>query len=225
MKTLGAALKAEKEKIRKHGENSEKVEAVFVPYVVETFGGLAPEAQTLNKKISTFAEEHSITENRDDFLQKLKSEIASAVQYGNYRVATKAIQQSKVTLKIPQKNSGVEDFLSNLMEGEKPREKIALKHPNTVEEKMNKRSYGNKFSEEKEVKYKKQKNQPPIGTTKIMFSDNNPPENLKSKQNLKEVFNFKILSTILKAIIQPNRICLFLPLNPSKHLVIQIPQK
>ena len=78
--------------------------------MIETFGGIASEAQTLNKKISTFAEEHSITENREDFLQKLKSEIASAVQYGNYRVATKAIQQPKVILKVPPGNSGVEYF-------------------------------------------------------------------------------------------------------------------
>ena len=127
MKSLGAAKQAEKEKKRKHGKNAENVGAVFVPYVVETFGGIAPEAETLNKKISTFAEEHSITENREDFLQKLKSEIASAVQYGNYRIATKAIQQSKVALKIPQKNSSVEEFLSDLIDGE-----------NTIQQKQDK---------------------------------------------------------------------------------------
>lgn len=101
--------------------------AVFVPYVVETFGGFAPVAVTLNKKISTFAEEHSITENRDDFMLKSKSEIAFAVQYGNYRIATKAIQQMKVSLKTNKKNSGVEDFLSALLREEKPIREITLK--------------------------------------------------------------------------------------------------
>ena len=61
MKTLGAATKAENDKKRKHEKNSQNVGAVFVPYVIETFGGIAPEAHTLNKKIAGFAEEHSIT--------------------------------------------------------------------------------------------------------------------------------------------------------------------
>ena len=39
MKTLGAAIKAENEKKRKHEKNSENVGAVFVPYVVETLVG------------------------------------------------------------------------------------------------------------------------------------------------------------------------------------------
>ena len=40
--TLGAAVHAEKEKNWKHDKNSEDVGAVFVPYVIETFGGIAP---------------------------------------------------------------------------------------------------------------------------------------------------------------------------------------
>ena len=111
MKPLGAAKQAEKEKKRKHEKNAEKVGAIFVPYVIETFGGIAPEAQTLNKKIATFAEEHSITENREDFQNKLKSEIAAAIQYANFRVSTKAIQQSRVALKIPDQNQGIDEVL------------------------------------------------------------------------------------------------------------------
>merc|ERR1711994_119771 len=75
MKPLGAAMQAEKENKRKHAKNAEKVGAVFVPYVIETFGGIAPEAQKLNRKVASFAEEHSVTENRVDFQNKLKSEI------------------------------------------------------------------------------------------------------------------------------------------------------
>merc|ERR1712087_583324 len=46
MKPLGAASAAEKEK-KKHGRNAERVGALFVPYVVETLGGLGKDAQTL----------------------------------------------------------------------------------------------------------------------------------------------------------------------------------
>ena len=92
--------------------------AVFVSYVIETFGGIAPEAQTLNKKIATFAEEHSVAESREDFQNKLKSEIAAAIQFGNFRITKKGIQQSRVALKIPQQNQGIEDFFSTIMTGE-----------------------------------------------------------------------------------------------------------
>ena len=59
--TLGAAMQAEREKKRKHKSNAERVGAIFVPYIIETYGGVAPEARTLNRIIGRFAEDYRVT--------------------------------------------------------------------------------------------------------------------------------------------------------------------
>ena len=115
----------------------------------------------------------------------MKSEIAAAIQYGNYRVATKAIQQSKPTLKIPHKTSGVDDFLSALMEGEKTVPKNISKSSNVLNEKINQTSVGNKTPEEIQDKEKRQKNGSVVETNENIVSENGPAEIRKVKAVLR----------------------------------------
>ena len=86
--------------------------------MIETFGGIAPEAQTLNRKLAIVAEEHSVVEERDDFMKKLKNEVAAAVQYGNYRMTTMGIQQSKIKMRIPTNNPGLDSYIEIIISGE-----------------------------------------------------------------------------------------------------------
>ena len=95
MRELGAAIHGENLKIRKHKATADMVGATFVPYVVETFGGVAPQAHSLNRKIAGFAEEHSVLVKKEDFSMMIVAEVAAAVQYGNLRLTTKGYQQSR----------------------------------------------------------------------------------------------------------------------------------
>lgn len=112
LKILGASLEAERAKKRKHKKNAEKVGAVFVPYVVETYGGVTPEAQTFNHILAKYAEDLSTTETKDEFTQKLESEIAVAIQQGNYKMITNAAQQTAKAVLHRQKSLGYDDYIA-----------------------------------------------------------------------------------------------------------------
>ena len=67
--------------------------AIFVPYVVETFGGVGKEASVFNKIVANFAEQRYSTHTREEILVSLSSDIARIVQVGNHRIFELAFQQ------------------------------------------------------------------------------------------------------------------------------------
>ena len=91
-RTLGAASKAEKLKIAKHGSKA-KGATIFLPYVVETFGGLAKQAQEFHKLIANYGEQFSSAHSRRNLLSSISSDIARIVKEGNLRVVEKGLQQ------------------------------------------------------------------------------------------------------------------------------------
>lgn len=68
--------------------------------------------------MATFAENHSIGEQKQDILRKRKSEVASAVQYRNFRVTTGAIQQFKVALYRCSLKANKEAYISSIITGD-----------------------------------------------------------------------------------------------------------
>ena len=60
-KILGTASKGEKLKIKKHKQKPDDIGATFIPYLVDSFGGVGKEARVLNKIISNYAEKNFST--------------------------------------------------------------------------------------------------------------------------------------------------------------------
>ena len=54
--TLGVAKMSEASKIRKHRAAAEKVGAIFIPFVMETFGGFSNDASSIIKMVSSLTE-------------------------------------------------------------------------------------------------------------------------------------------------------------------------
>ena len=66
---------------------------IFLPYIVETFGGLAKQAQEFHKLIANYGEQFSSAHSRRNLLSSISSDIARIVQEGNLRVVEKWLQQ------------------------------------------------------------------------------------------------------------------------------------
>jgi hypothetical protein len=87
---LGAAKEAEKTKRRKYrellmsgDEEGKRCNYKFVPFVVETHGGLGDEAQKFLSALSVFAKENTFVISHFDLMRGLKHSIAAALQRGN----------------------------------------------------------------------------------------------------------------------------------------------
>ena len=80
MKSLGSSAVGEEEKIKKHKLKANKVGAVFVPYVVESFGGIGKEAEAFNKIVADFGEQYNSQYSRDELLDHISYKVAEAIQ-------------------------------------------------------------------------------------------------------------------------------------------------
>ena len=87
-KHLGQAIHAEKLKTNKYHELSKEQNCTFVPFVIETYGGIAPQAQTFLNELSVFAHDHLTICSRFDVVAGLRYAIACTVQRGNAMIAS-----------------------------------------------------------------------------------------------------------------------------------------
>jgi hypothetical protein len=82
-KVLGQASAAEKIKIRKYAELSSQQNCIFIPFVIEVYGGIGKMAQDFLNEVSVFAHDHMTVSSRFDVVNGLKFAIACSVQRGN----------------------------------------------------------------------------------------------------------------------------------------------
>jgi len=87
-KPLGQAHAAEKLKCRKYDQITQEQHAIFVPFVIETYGGLGVCAQKLLNELSIFAIDHAVIRSRYDIVNGLRYSIACSVQRGNAMIAS-----------------------------------------------------------------------------------------------------------------------------------------
>jgi hypothetical protein len=79
----GAAKQAQYAKRRKYAAIASRHDAQLIPFVVETCGGLAPDAITLLDLISNAASEHLSLWSPGDTAKHLLDSVAIAIQKGN----------------------------------------------------------------------------------------------------------------------------------------------
>jgi hypothetical protein len=82
-KQLGAALRAEREKTNRYQQTAEQHHAEFIPFVVETLGGIAPAAVKLLDQIALTCRDHMTLWSHQEVVKELRGAIAIAVQRGN----------------------------------------------------------------------------------------------------------------------------------------------
>jgi hypothetical protein len=87
---LGVAREAEKAKVRKYREavmcgdkEGKRPSYKFVPFVVETHGGLGDEARKFLSALSVFAKENTFAISHYELMRGLRHSIAAALQRGN----------------------------------------------------------------------------------------------------------------------------------------------
>ena len=78
---------AEKGKIRKYKKLCRDQHATFIPFVIETYGGLGKKAQEFLNELSIFAIDHLTCRSRFDVVCGLRYAIACSVQRGNAMIA------------------------------------------------------------------------------------------------------------------------------------------
>jgi hypothetical protein len=87
-KILGQAEAAEKLKLNKYEEISLEQHCIFIPFVIETYGGLGRKAQDFLNELSIFAIDHAMIRSRFDIVNGLRYAIACSVQRGNALIAS-----------------------------------------------------------------------------------------------------------------------------------------
>ena len=93
-------------KRKKHEAKAKAEGAVFVPYVIETYGGVGKEANTFNKIIADFGEQYNSPYSRDELLDHITFSVARAVQIGNHQIIDKGFQQAHYFSKISLQSGG-----------------------------------------------------------------------------------------------------------------------
>ena len=86
-KLLGQAEAAEKIKMNKYNELSQNQNCTFIPFAIETYGGLGNRAQGFLNELSIFAIDHAVIRSRYDIVNGLRYAIACSVQRGNALIA------------------------------------------------------------------------------------------------------------------------------------------
>jgi hypothetical protein len=71
-KLLGQAEVSEKLKINKYDEISQEQHCIFIPFVIETYGGLGKKAQDFLNELSIFAIDHALIKSRFDIVNGLR---------------------------------------------------------------------------------------------------------------------------------------------------------
>src|ERR1700733_9857027 len=85
---IGQADVAERLKIKKYEELSQNQNAIFIPFVIETYGGMGKKAQDFLNELSIFAVDHTTIRSRFDVVSGLRYAIACSVQRGNAMIAS-----------------------------------------------------------------------------------------------------------------------------------------
>lgn len=86
-KVLGQANTYEKIKIRKYDELARVQHSNFIPFVIETYGGIGVKAQEFLSELSVFAHDHLTTYSHFDVVSGLRYAMACSVQRGNALIA------------------------------------------------------------------------------------------------------------------------------------------
>jgi hypothetical protein len=89
---LKTAHDACENKTNKYTKLAQQQSADFVPFAIESFGGLSDSATDLINEISVFASEHLSAWSKEEIVQDLTSAIACAVQRGNAIAALSGYQ-------------------------------------------------------------------------------------------------------------------------------------
>ena len=84
---LGQANAYEKIKIRKYDELAGAQHSNFIPFVIETYGGIGGKAQEFLSELSVFAHDHLTTYSHFDVVSGLRYAMACSVQRGNALIA------------------------------------------------------------------------------------------------------------------------------------------
>ena len=85
---LAATINAEKEKCQKYRQLSQNLSADFVPFVVETLGGITEKGQTLLNNVILACSEHQSLWSPQQLNRELHGSISIAIQRGNARIIT-----------------------------------------------------------------------------------------------------------------------------------------
>jgi len=91
LKTAHQACEAKKNKYK---QLAEQQKAVFIPFAIESFGGLSHSARNLIRTIATFANDHLSAWSKEEIITNINSAIACAVQRGNAITALAAYRAS-----------------------------------------------------------------------------------------------------------------------------------
>ena len=86
VRQLAAARHAEKEKKAKYADMAKTQQASFVPFAVETHGGLGKSARKLMSLIASVAEDRQQGMTKEEMRKELRGAVAIAVQKGNANV-------------------------------------------------------------------------------------------------------------------------------------------
>ena len=84
---LGQASAYEKIKTRKYDELARAQHSDFIPFVIETYGGIGGKAQQFLSELSVFAHDHLTTYSHFDVVSGLRYAMACSVQRGNALIA------------------------------------------------------------------------------------------------------------------------------------------
>jgi hypothetical protein len=83
---LAAAHKGEAEKKAKYAAMAKTQQATFLPFAVETYGGLGKGARKVMKRIASSAEEGLQMLSEKEVMRELRGSVAIAVQKGNANI-------------------------------------------------------------------------------------------------------------------------------------------
>ena len=79
------------EKVKKHRENAEYIQAKFVPFIMESYGGMVPQCREFLGAIQYYAMDNVSTSVCHKLSSLLYSSISIAVQRGNSLILRKCI--------------------------------------------------------------------------------------------------------------------------------------
>ena len=85
---MAATINAEKEKCQKYRQLSQELKADFIPFVVETLGGITEAGETLLNNVILACSEHQSIWSPQQLNKELYGSISIAIQRGNAMAMT-----------------------------------------------------------------------------------------------------------------------------------------
>jgi hypothetical protein len=83
LKLLGAAAYKEKMKQNKYAKLSNEAGASFIPFVIESYGGLGKQAKKFIETLGVYSREHGATITTQDLISGLRYTMSCMIQRGN----------------------------------------------------------------------------------------------------------------------------------------------